>query len=236
MSSALRALVLTAMSIGLVHTLIGPDHYVPFVALAKARGWSMVRTMSVTFVCGLGHVLGSVVLGLIGIGFGVALARVESVEAVRGSIAAWILVGFGLVYSVWGTFRARRDRPHVHWHTHVGHVHGAETHDHDGGSVREAGDGSHRESTPWVLFLIFVFGPCEPLIPLLMYPAANLDIWGLAIVTGAFGFTTIATMLAMVVGLTVGVGAVPLRGLGRYGHALAGATILVSGIAIVLGL
>ncbi|GAI12193.1 unnamed protein product, partial [marine sediment metagenome] len=25
--------------------------------------------------------------------------------------------------------------------------------------------------TPWILFIIFVFGPCEPLIPLVMYPA-----------------------------------------------------------------
>jgi len=27
----------------------------------------------------------------------------------------------------------------------------------------------------WALFLIFVFGPCEPLIPLIMYPAAKLN-------------------------------------------------------------
>ena len=44
---------------------------VVFAAMGKARGWSVVRALRVTFYCGLGHVLSSFVIGSIGIqGFG----------------------------------------------------------------------------------------------------------------------------------------------------------------------
>ena len=38
-------LLLTAASIGFIHTLLGPDHYLPFVAMSAARGWSSRRTL-----------------------------------------------------------------------------------------------------------------------------------------------------------------------------------------------
>ena len=34
-----------------------------------------------------------------------------------------------------------------------------------------------------VVFVIFILGPCEPLIPLLMYPAARVDATGVIVVT-----------------------------------------------------
>ena len=48
------------------------------------------------------------------------------------------------------------------------------------------------KTTPWVLFLIFVFGPCEPLIPLVMYPAAKNNFHGAVIVAILFSLTTIS--------------------------------------------
>ncbi|MFC1674536.1 hypothetical protein ACFL1K_01385 [Candidatus Omnitrophota bacterium] len=32
----------TALSIGFLHTLFGPDHYLPFIVMSKARQWSML--------------------------------------------------------------------------------------------------------------------------------------------------------------------------------------------------
>jgi sulfite exporter TauE/SafE len=88
-----------------------------------------------------------------------------------------------------------------------------------------------------VLFTIFVFGPCEPLIPVLMYPAATGSLWGVALVTIIFGSVTIATMLAVVLVASRGVSLVPMGRMERYSHALAGAAIALSGMAIVfLGL
>lgn len=236
MASAMKALIITSLSIGFVHTLIGPDHYVPFIALAKARRWTLRRTISVTFLCGLGHVFSSVILGLIGIAFGVAVAKLQDMESIRGSVAAWILLAFGLAYTLWGLFEARRGGRHAYLHAHGTHVHPAGPHDHQGQHVPGSEDSPHGETTPWALFIIFVLGPCEPLIPILMYPAATMNLWGLAIVTAAFGFATIMTILAMVIALTLGISTIPSRGLIRYGHALAGAAILISGIAIKVGL
>ena len=65
----------TAATIAFVHTVLGPDHYLPFVAMAKARGWNLRRTMVVTLWCGAGHLVGSVIIGLFGIFLGSAVAN-----------------------------------------------------------------------------------------------------------------------------------------------------------------
>ena len=91
--------------------------------------------------------------------------------------------------------------------------------------------------TPWVLFTIFVFGPCEPLIPLVMYPAARHSGVGVALVAAAFGLTTILTMLAIISASSWGMSFVRLGKLERYSHALAGLMIFVSGLSVrLLGL
>jgi len=86
-------LMITAASLGFFHTLLGPDHYLPFIAMAKARNWSAVKTILITVVCGFGHILSSVVLGIIGIGFGLLVNKLELFESFRGDLAAWFLIG-----------------------------------------------------------------------------------------------------------------------------------------------
>ncbi|KAB2960358.1 MAG: hypothetical protein F9K16_11835, partial [Thermoanaerobaculia bacterium] len=63
-----------------MHTLLGPDHYVPFVALARSRSWPLSRTLAVTAACGAGHVAGSLALGALGVAFGWALSGLVAVE------------------------------------------------------------------------------------------------------------------------------------------------------------
>lgn len=90
--------------------------------------------------------------------------------------------------------------------------------------------------TPWVLFTIFLFGPCEPLIPFLMYPAAKGSVGGLLLVTGVFAAATLATMTAVVTAMYLGAGFVRVGALHRYGHAVAGLVILACGVAVKSGL
>ncbi len=237
MSQDLLPLVITAASIGFLHTLVGPDHYVPFIMMSRSGKWSLFKTGVVTVLCGIGHVLSSVVLGLIGIGVGIAVTKVKAVESFRGNLAAWALIAFGLVYLIWGLRRAIRNRPHVHRHVHGDegihehkHVH-AQQHLHV-----HKGDGT-ANITPWILFTIFVFGPCEPLIPVLMYPAAKSSAFGVVLVAGVFGVVTIATMLTAVLIASWGLSLVHMERFERYSHALAGGTIFLCGMAIqVLGL
>jgi sulfite exporter TauE/SafE len=231
-SQELIILTVTAASIGFFHTLFGPDHYLPFIVIAKARKWSLIKTTFITVLCGIGHIGSSVLLGIVGIALGIAVTKLETLESFRGNLAAWGLIAFGLMYFVWGLRRALRNRPHKHPHFHKdgdNHVH---KHIHTEEHVHVHGSEGSINITPWVLFTIFVFGPCEPLIPILMYPAAKSSLSGLILVTSVFGGVTIMTMLGIVLISILGINFLPMARLERYNHALAGATIFLCGIAI----
>lgn len=235
-NTEITLLAATAASIGFVHTLIGPDHYLPFIVLSKARGWNIRKTLFITIICGVGHVLGSILLGAIGLLLGVGVGKLEGMEAFRGNIAAWALFIFGVGYLLWGIYRAWHTHPHSHTHGHGGLLH---IHEHNHQDVH---DHIHvgRKSlnlTPWVLFILFVLGPCEPLIPLLMYPASIHSVAGVALVSGVFAVATIGTMTAIVALAWHGIEFVRMAFLERYFHAIAGGTIALSAGAILfLGL
>jgi ABC-type nickel/cobalt efflux system permease component RcnA len=240
-------LTATAVSVAFVHTLIGPDHYIPFVAMSRARGWSLAKTLRVTTACGIGHVAGSVVVGMIGLALGLVVVQIERLEAARADTAAWLLIAFGLAYLVWGIVRGARVRPHTHVHVHADgtvhcheHAHDAEhlhVHDTQTAVKRDASAGT-RGLIPWALFVVFVFGPCEPLIPLLIIPAAQLSILAAVTIVLAFALTTIVTMTACVAVLCCSTEKVPRMGgvLERFAHAFAGCAVLTCGLLIKCGL
>lgn len=234
MSQELTILAITAASLGFFHTLAGPDHYVPFIMIARARKWSMGKTAIITFLCGIGHILSAVLLGIIGIAFGLALQKVEAFDSIRDNLAAWLFIAFGLVYFVWGVRKAIRNRPHVHIHHHSEQEDHTHKHTHENEHVHVHDHGREANITPWVLFAIFVFGPCEVLIPLLMYPAAKNSLMDALIVTLIFGATTIATMLSIIMVSMLGFNLLPLGKMERYTHALAGLAIAICGILIVI--
>ncbi len=242
------ALLTTAAVLGTVHTVTGPDHYIPFIAMARVREWSTLRTVLITLACGVGHVGSSVVLGALGIGIGIAVSDLQLFEGMRGNLAGWLLLAFGLVYTAWGLRRAARGHTHSHLHAHAdGTVH-LHRHDHEPAhlhahagpeaAAREAdgASGGKPSITPWVLFAIFVFGPCEPLIPVLMVPAARGSFWQVAAVTLVFGACTLATMTVVVLLGLRGLTRLSFRPLERYSHALAGLALVACGLAIQLGL
>jgi len=90
----LTIVVFTAFPIGLLHTLFGPDHYVPFIALAKANCWSLKKTAWITLLCGIGHVLSAVILGIIGMAVGLSLTKITIIENVFAGI---LIVAVGLI-------------------------------------------------------------------------------------------------------------------------------------------
>ncbi|MDX2165942.1 MAG: sulfite exporter TauE/SafE family protein [Deltaproteobacteria bacterium] len=231
-------LLLSAATIGVLHTALGPDHSLPFIALARARHWSGRRTALITTLCGLAHVGSSALLGLIGVGLGSAVFHLERVEAARGPIAAWLMLGFGLAYAAWGVRRALRGDGHAHSHAHADGTRHRHPHRHDGAHVHphDAAEDGARTLTVWTLFLIFGFGPCEPLIPLLLYPAATGGVAQAALVVTVFGLATIATMLAVVF---AALALAPPQGwprLARWEHALAGLVVAGCGAAMTAGL
>lgn len=230
----MMVLAATAASLGFFHTIAGPDHYVPFIMIARARRWSLLKTAAVTFFCGIGHILSALVLGVIGLALGFAVSRIKAFDSLRDNLAAWFFIAFGIIYFTWGLRQAVRNKPHAHFHHHGnedGHAHG---HTHNDGHLHVHDHGSEANITPWVLFAIFVFGPCEVLVPLVMYPAAKHNLIGAMWVTIVFGAVTILTMISIVTLSAAGLELVPMGRLERYTHALAGLAIVICGALIMI--
>lgn len=234
MSTFSPSLLAAAFGVGVVHTVLGPDHYLPFIMLAKARGWSRMRTIAVTSICGLGHIGSSVILGGLGIAFGFAIGQLDSVESGRGPLAAWALVAFGVAYALWGLRHALRKRKGIE-----AHVHGDDVHIHSHG-LHPHGDEHHKigaNTTFWTLFIIFVLGPCEPLIPLFALPASQ-GRWDVAVATAAvFGIATLVSMVGATLAGLQGLKMLNLGPLERWSHVLAGCVIAAAGLSVIyLGL
>lgn len=227
----LSVLVMSAGTLGVIHTLLGPDHYLPFIVLSKARNWTRARTLWITFISGIGHVSGSVILGLVGIAMGISLNRLEAIEANRGSIVGWMLIAFGLLYSAYGLYKYVKRGAHVHFPSFLRPraIRHKDLHlaDRD---LEKNGDAGRL--TPWILFLIFVFGPCEVLIPMLIYPAAEQSGIGVFLVALVFGIATIGTMLLVVSLGYQGISLIRFKGKEHQIHLLAGLVILLAGVGM----
>ena len=91
MTPELILLFTTTASVAFFHTVMGPDHYVPFIALGKNKSWSLQKMCLVVIACALGHAVGSILLGLVGIYFGLELQVLSSFEGNRVVFAAWAI-------------------------------------------------------------------------------------------------------------------------------------------------
>jgi len=212
-------LAAVAAAIGALHTL-APDHWVPFVALGRAEGWSARRTAIITATCGLGHVTVSVLLGAVSLFFGLEL--MQAVGERLENLAGVLLIGFGVVYGGWGLHRAMRALIHRRLHD----AHSAHHHHHHA----RAGD---RRLTPWTLFLLFSADPCVAVVPL-MFASAPLGWISTLMVVLAYELATIATMVGLVVPSRAAAGALRAGWADQYGDAIAGAVIASVGVAVTM--
>lgn len=203
-------LAIAAMTVGSLHSL-APDHWVPFAALARAQGWSAGRTARVTMLCGFGHVTVSVLLGLLGLVFG--LQMLEAFGRRMEAAAGVLLIGFGLAYAIWGLRRAAGYHFHGHVHVHYDHVH------------------DPSRMTARALFLLFSADPCVAVIPILFAAAPLGALQTTAIVT-VYEAATIGTMVALVLPARAAAHAVRSAWLNAYGDATAGGVIACVGLAV----
>ena len=205
------ALAATAAAVGAMHS-VAPDHWVPFIAVGRARGWSAARTARVTFMCGFAHVTVSVILGLVALWLGQEI--LEAFGTRLESVAGILLIGFGLAYGLWGLRRALGKRLHGHAHDHFDHVH------------------EPSKTTVAGLLLIFSVDPCVRLIPIIL-AAAPLGGARLVALILVYEVATIGTMVAIVLVARSGVvKALQAPWLDRYGDALAGGLIVATGLTV----
>ena len=232
LENATSVLLGTTATVAIAHALLGIDHSLPFIVLGRSRRWSMHRTIAVTVACGIAHVASSVAIGGVGAVVGATLDSLAWIESVRGQVAATLLIGFGLAYAAWAVWHMFRGVTHSHLHAHTdGTVHD-HVHSHHDAHLHPHGVGT--SLTPWALFIIFLFGPCEPLIPLMVVPAMSGSWIVLATVVAIFGILTVVTM-----SVTVALGfracaAVPHYGLTLVADLVAGLVVAATGAAVLL--
>ena len=192
--------------IGFVHAL-APDHWVPFVSMARARNWSTSRLVWVTLGAGLAHVSSSILIGCIGLILGFSLSSLESIETHRGTVAGCLLLAFGMIYALWGFKRAK------------GHNHDKKT--------------KTGSSTIWALVLVFLLGPCEPLIPLMF--ASAIKSWAVTVaVCLLFMVVTLLMMVIQVLLVFRGVSLFSFPNLEAHGHTIAGLVVVFTGAAVMV--
>src|SRR5687768_6364710 len=115
MSPEMQVLMISAITISILHTLAGPDHYLPFIVLSRSKKWSLRKTITWTILCGCGHVVSSVLLGLGAALLGWSLSSAEWLNSIRGGIAGWCLFSFGLIYVIIGIIHLNKNRSHKHF-------------------------------------------------------------------------------------------------------------------------
>ena len=78
-----------------VHALI-PNHWLPLVAVARAENWKQKDVTLITFMAALGHVLGTVALGLVLGAIGKELQ--QEYGGIIHVVSSILLIVFGLIY------------------------------------------------------------------------------------------------------------------------------------------
>lgn len=212
MSRLAATLAIAAATVGALHAL-APDHWVPIAAVSRARGWSLRRTARISLLCGFGHVTVSALLGVIALVSGAAV--VEAFGARVGAVAGLAMIGFGVVYAVWGARHWIMRKLHGHDHRHMDHVHDPSA------------------TSVWALFAIYCADPCIAVVPI-VFAAAPLSRVATVAIVLVYEAATIATMIGLAVAARAGAGAIRGRWVERYGDSAAGGLIVATGIAVEL--
>lgn len=232
--ATLSLLMATAVSTALFHTLI-PDHWLPFVLIGRARGWSKRTTFGVSGLSAAIHVALSAALGLLAVAVGLEVARAvgESLE----EAAPYLLIGFGLVYAVWAWRKGGHFHPGgslLHGKGEGAPCPGAEGTD-PGHLHYHADDALIRNAegrSALALAAIVGINPCVLILPLVL-KGADQGALALTAVLAAYSATTVALMVGLSVAGVAGAMRFAIPGAARYMEAASGLVIAAAGLLLL---
>ncbi len=227
------------LGLSLLHGVL-PNHWLPFVAVGRAQGWSRGRTLSVLLLAGGGHVLATSVLGIAVWWLGDAVFKGLGHETVERA-AAWVA---GALLAVLGiAFLVRHALGKKHSHTHAlgsavyhrdesGELHPeGEDHDHAHAPAHTHARMSDRAAIG-TLFLALTLSPCEAVVIAFASAWRFGFAYALVLAIGA----SLATVLAMLAATWITIaGRERLRfpWLDRNEMALTGVILIIIGIVVV---
>ncbi len=170
-------LAASGLAVAFIHAAI-PTHWLPFVVVARAQGWSRGRTLAMVTLCSGGHLLVMTGLGVALAWFGLQIG--ERWTGVFPYVAGGALAAMGLLI----LFRHWRGWTHGHGEWIEGHCHHDHGHHHDPARpVARTSDWAAASG----LFTMLTFSPCEGLLP--VYLSGVQFGWG--------GVTLLSVILAL---------------------------------------
>jgi nickel/cobalt exporter len=239
-AALLPSIMATGFGVAFFHAAI-PSHWLPFVLAGRGQHWSHGKTLGVTALAGLGHVLFTTVLGILVVWLGIETSNLTG--NVFPFIAGGVLILFGLYYL------ARQARGGNHGHHHwFGNEHGpSHEHahdDHDHGHSQELAPHGHehhlssheRKSDAAVilgLLAVLTFSPCEGFLP--VYLSGIHYGWsGFFLLSAVLAAATLAGMVVFTWLSLAGLERLKLTPLERYESAILSGLLILLGIAVMV--
>ncbi len=189
-STVLTTIAATGFTVAFFHAAI-PTHWLPFVLVARARGWGRGKTLAVALFSGLGHVALTSVIGLLIAWLGFQLE--EEFGHAFGPVTGTVLILIGGYYA-WRQWKGGGICHHaVPGTSHQADDHCAEDH-HDHSHWEDEMKDSRLVSAKtgdWPaisgLFLMLTLSPCEGFLPVYLS----------AVQFGWTGFIVLSLILAV---------------------------------------
>ena len=232
----LTTVAATGFTVAFFHAAI-PTNWLPFVLVARARGWKPGRTMGIAALAGLGHVLLTSLLGLV-------IARLGSALVDKiGKVFPWVVGGCLLAIGAYYFWRQWRGSGICH-HPVPGGNHQADEH-----CGHEEPDHSHWDTElkdsalvaagtgDWSavsgLFLMLTLSPCEGFLPIYL-SGVQFGWTGFAVLSGILAVGTLLGMLLFTWLTLRGLQRFQPRSFERNEAALLGAMFTLLGLIVII--
>lgn len=205
----LAPIAASGLVVAMMHAAL-PTHWLPFVLVGRAHGWAGRKVMAVAAAAGSGHVLFTLLLGLVLTTAGIAVE--PRLGQLFPRLVGALIVGLGLFYILAHFGRKQR------------HHHADPTAKLSGRTDAAAIAG---------LIVLLTFSPCEVFLPLFL---TNVRFgWaGFLLLAVVLAAGTFAAMLGLTALCLAGADGLKLERLGRYESALIGVVLCGLGMFVVL--
>ena len=238
-SAVLPTIAATGFTVAFFHAAI-PTHWLPFVLVARARGWSRAKTLAVTVCAGLGHVGLTTLLGLAIAWFGFQL------DERVGGLFPWMIGAFLIAVGLYYFWRQWRGGGICHHHLLGGQHHPSAAcgHEHSAGQQSSHWDEELKESplvstrvSDWTaisgLFVLLTLSPCEGFLPVYLsgvrFGWRGFVLLSIILAVAALAAMTLFTWLAL-----LGLERFKVWRVERYEAALLGGLFSLLGVLVIL--
>ncbi|MHB1544033.1 MAG: sulfite exporter TauE/SafE family protein [Gammaproteobacteria bacterium] len=197
--------------VGVLHTIV-PDHWGPIALLARQEQWSQHKVITTALGAGIGHVLSTLLIGLVMWYAGLEVAHHYGALVARISSLGLILFGGWMCVAAWREMRAKA---------------------HSAPGTLVSGDHLPGRTRATALVLVLGSSPMIEGLPA-FFAAGRYGSWLIGVMALVFAASTIVTYVVMCVYSTRGLRQFRFRVIERYGEVLSGGFIMLLGFVFLV--